>query len=137
MKALKAVLVVLGVLCFLSSAPAVVLPWSGVVRGLEALGLKAPVGDAFVVYPRLRSHRHLLSDTRRRPRPLPADARARRLRPVADGGGRAGHRMAGAHAASVVPGRLRRLRDRGPPPPRLVAQASRAGRASMIGTAGR
>jgi len=50
MKALKAVLVVLGVLCFLSSAPAIVLPWSGVVRGLEGLGLEAPVGDAFVVY---------------------------------------------------------------------------------------
>ena len=50
MKALKTVLVVLGVLCFLSSAPATVLPWSGIVRGLEGLGLQAPVGDAFVVY---------------------------------------------------------------------------------------
>jgi len=50
MKALKAVLVVLGVLCFLSSAPAVVLPWSGIVRALEVLGLQAPVGDAFVIY---------------------------------------------------------------------------------------
>ena len=50
MKALKAVLVVMGILCFLSSAPGVAAPWSSIVRWLGVLGLQAPPDDPVVVY---------------------------------------------------------------------------------------
>jgi hypothetical protein len=50
MKALKAVLVVLGLLCLIGTVPTTVLPWSSIVRYLGILGLAAPVGDPLVVY---------------------------------------------------------------------------------------
>lgn len=50
MRGLKAVLVVIGVLCFLSSAFGVVAPWSSIVRWLGILGLEAPPAHAAVVY---------------------------------------------------------------------------------------
>ncbi len=50
MKALKAVLAVLGVLCLLGTVPTTVLPWSSIVRYLGILGFEAPVDDPLVVY---------------------------------------------------------------------------------------
>jgi hypothetical protein len=50
MKALKIVLVVMGVLCFLSSAPGAVAPWSSIVHWLGVLGLDPVPEQPFVVY---------------------------------------------------------------------------------------
>ena len=50
MRGLRAVLVVIGILCFLSSVPAVAAPWSTVVRWLGILGLEAPPNHPAVVY---------------------------------------------------------------------------------------
>ena len=50
MRGLKVVLVVLGMVCFVSCVAGVVLPWGAMVRYMEALGLQAPAGDALVVY---------------------------------------------------------------------------------------
>ena len=50
MKALKTVLVVTGILCFLVSAPGALVPWAGIVRAMAFLGFDAPPDDPFVVY---------------------------------------------------------------------------------------
>jgi len=50
MKALKAVLVVLGLLCVLTSAPAVFAPWSAVTAFLGLFGLQAPPDHPAVLY---------------------------------------------------------------------------------------
>ncbi|UCC68650.1 MAG: hypothetical protein JSV79_01545 [Armatimonadota bacterium] len=50
MKGLKVVLVVIGILCLVSSAPGTVAPWSSIVRGLTVIGLEAPPGHPVVVY---------------------------------------------------------------------------------------
>ena len=50
MRGLRAVLVVIGILCFLSSVPAVAAPWSSIVRWLGILGLDAPPAHPAVVY---------------------------------------------------------------------------------------
>jgi hypothetical protein len=50
MKALKAVLVVIGILCLLSAAPGTVAPWPSIVRGLGVIGLEAPPEHPVVVY---------------------------------------------------------------------------------------
>lgn len=49
MRALKAVLVVIGVLCGVSVI-GVLLPWSTLVRFMEFWGLEPPPADPFVVY---------------------------------------------------------------------------------------
>jgi hypothetical protein len=50
MRGLKTVLTVIGIVCFLSSVPAVAAPWSSVVRWLGILGLEAPPEHPAVVY---------------------------------------------------------------------------------------
>lgn len=50
MRALKVVLVVIGILCFISSAPGVFAPWSSIARWLGVLGLQAPSDHPLVVY---------------------------------------------------------------------------------------
>ena len=50
MKGLKVVLVVIGVLCFVSSAPGTVLPWSSLVRCAGVMGLEVPPEHPVVVY---------------------------------------------------------------------------------------
>lgn len=49
MKALKVVLVVMGVLCLLS-APGLILPWSSLVGWAELMGVQAPPDYPLVVY---------------------------------------------------------------------------------------
>jgi len=50
MRALKTVLVMLGVVCLLSTAPATVLPWSTMGHCLGILGLGVLTDDPLVVY---------------------------------------------------------------------------------------
>jgi len=50
MKGLKVVLVVIGLLCLVSAAPAMVLPWSSIVRGLGVFGLQAPPEHPVCLY---------------------------------------------------------------------------------------
>jgi hypothetical protein len=50
MKALKVVLVVLGLVCLLSTAPAVVAPWSAIVHWAGLFGYEALPDQPVVVY---------------------------------------------------------------------------------------
>ena len=50
MRALKAVLVAMGVWCLLSAGPGTVLPWSSIVRYVELLGYQALPDHPLVVY---------------------------------------------------------------------------------------
>ncbi len=50
MKALKAVLVVLGIVCILSVAPGAVAPWSTIVRYQGYLGLEPMPDQPMVIY---------------------------------------------------------------------------------------
>ncbi len=50
MRGLKVALVLIGVLCLVSTVPATVLPWSSVVRYMEVFGVEAPPDHPVVVY---------------------------------------------------------------------------------------
>lgn len=50
MRGLKVVLVVVGIVCFVSSAGALVLPWPSIVRALGTIGLEAPPEHPVVIY---------------------------------------------------------------------------------------
>ncbi len=50
MKALKVVLVVLGILCILGTAPGAVAPWSAIVHWLGVMGYDALSDQPMVVY---------------------------------------------------------------------------------------
>jgi hypothetical protein len=50
MKALKVVLVVLGIVCILSTAPAVVAPWPAIVHWAGVFGYEVPADHPVFVY---------------------------------------------------------------------------------------